>query len=698
MGKKSRAKRERREKNNLQDLSRDGAGTETNRLLNTSDSPLERICLTIIRWSVYFMLLTPLVVSGRFFFPFVGPKGLYLMALIEIAFFSWLILAIYRPQYRPKKTLLLWSLFAFLVILSVATIFGADPSRSFWSKFERMSGLLMWLHLFALFIVSSTSLRSKKVWRNIFLISTNVAIIVSFLFLLGRAGVKGLPIAKSGSTLGNSSFLATYLLFSLYFVLYLLFDLNRKGIRALYSFLLIFAFIVLFITLVLSTGTAALLSSLGGLGLIVILWLAFKPRKKIVRKIGKAVLALSIIAFIVSIVFLYVPNSFVQKQLIRVRGEARPLLWQSAKKGFLQRPVLGWGPQNFSFVFNQNFDPCFYLGECGGETRFDEAHNIIMDNLIDGGALGLIAYLSIYLSAFYLLWRAYSKKKINFLVAAIPTALLTAHFTQNLTVFDMPVSFLALFLTLGVVNFVTTEKDNPSLSNNKDKKQLSNFSLVFMAVLILFLLSFSNFVVKPMRANFGIMKAMRATKISAQEQIPFYKQSLYSSPMGKYQIRTYLAGELIKKVQRRENYSAEEFQMVIKSLEESVKSSPLDYFSYLVLGRVYNTYGILTNDKNEKEKAETTLEQAIALAPTKQDAYWDLSKVKFILGKKEESINLAQKAVDLEPKLAYAHTFLINVIQLTGNKELALQKAREAIKILPSLEPQLKAMLKVDKL
>ena len=710
MGKKSRAKRERRErreKNNLQSLNslnRDRAEVGSKRLSNNSNGLLERICLTIIRWSIYLMLLTPLVVSGHFFFPFVAPKGLYLMALIEIAFFSWLILAIYRPEYRPKKNLLLWSFSAFLVISIIATIFGADPSRSFWSKFERMSGLLMWLHLFALFLVSTSVLKTKQAWRRIFSLSTIIATIVSIMFLVGLTGVKGLPIAKDGSTLGNSSFLGTYLLFSLYFMLYLLFDVwkNKKNFRLIYSLLLILTIIISFVALALSTATAAFLSFLGGLGIMIILWLAFEPKKKILQRAGKIILAFSIVIFITSIIFLYVPNSIVQKQLVKARGEARPLLWQSAEKGFLQRPVLGWGPQNFLFVFNQNFNPCFYIGECGGETRFDQAHNIIMDNLIDGGALGLIAYLSIYISAIYILWKSYSKKRINFWTASIPTALLIAHFTQNLTVFDMPVSFLMLVLTLGFVGFVANREISFSEVNNGDyghkRKELTNLSLVSLAVLILFLLSFSNFVVKPMRANFGIIKAMMASRSNNSGQIPFYQQALYSSPMGKYQIRTYLGEELIKKAQSQKECSKEEFQMVIESLEQSIKSAPLDYFSHLILGRTYNTYGILTNDKKEKEKAEKVLEKAVFLAPTKQAAYWDLAKVKFLLGKRQESIALAEKAVNLEPRLAYGHTFLVNIILLTGDKQLAVQKAQEAIKILPSLEPQLKAMLKVKEL
>ncbi|MBU3918306.1 hypothetical protein KKC63_00120, partial [Patescibacteria group bacterium] len=88
MGKKSREKRERRGK--IEDQSMESSQEYFNsEAIATNRTVLESICLFIIRWSVYLMLFIPLLVDGHSFFPYVGPKGLYLMGLIEIAFFFW---------------------------------------------------------------------------------------------------------------------------------------------------------------------------------------------------------------------------------------------------------------------------------------------------------------------------------------------------------------------------------------------------------------------------------------------------------------------------------------------------------------------------------------------------------------------------------------------------------------------------------
>lgn len=123
---------------------------------------LEKICLTIIRWGTFLVLFTPFIVSGRFFFPFIAPKTLYFTALVEIIFAAYLLLAICFPKYRPKLNILLISLVLFIIFSILAAVNGVCLSESFWSKYERMGGLLTWFHLLAFFLVTS-SVFAKKI-------------------------------------------------------------------------------------------------------------------------------------------------------------------------------------------------------------------------------------------------------------------------------------------------------------------------------------------------------------------------------------------------------------------------------------------------------------------------------------------------------------------------------------------------------
>jgi len=73
----------------------------------------------------------------------------------------------------------------------------------------------------------------------------------------------------------------------------------------------------------------------------------------------------------------------------------RLLLWSSALKAFRERPVLGWGAENFDYGFDKYYNPQFYRGGIN-ETWSDRAHNWFLDFLVMGGALGLAFYLAIF--------------------------------------------------------------------------------------------------------------------------------------------------------------------------------------------------------------------------------------------------------------------------------------------------------------
>ena len=83
--------------------------------------------------------------------------------------------------------------------------------------------------------------------------------------------------------------------------------------------------------------------------------------------------------------------------------EARYIVWKMAWNGFLERPILGWGLENFNVTFGKHFDSKLYLREYGGEIWFDRAHNIVLDTLINSGIVGLISYLSIFCTSIFLL-------------------------------------------------------------------------------------------------------------------------------------------------------------------------------------------------------------------------------------------------------------------------------------------------------
>ncbi|MDI6603073.1 MAG: O-antigen ligase family protein [Patescibacteria group bacterium] len=682
MGKRSREKRERRQEGKIRPQK------------ERPEGGVIWLCLNIIRVGTYLALFTPLITNAKFFFPFVGPKSLYFMGLVEIIFFAWLILIIYSPQYRPRKNLLLIVLILFLAVVILSSLFGENLSYSFWSKPERMTGLLMWFHLFAFFLVISSTFR-KLDWQKIFAISIFVGVILSFITF-----VSDKPVMRGGATIGNDSFLGTYLIFTLFLALYLIFtSQGHQPTHYLPTFgrpLRIYSgicFLIIFLGLFLSGARAAKLSFLFGLVLLFFLWLFFCQRGNL-RWLGLALLAFCIIFAFFFTFLAFQPESFVRKEIIEKTlgiGETfggRFVVWEGAWKGFLEKPLLGWGPENFEFSFFKHYNPCLGTSRCGGDIWYDRAHNIIFDTLVSIGLLGMLTYIGIFLSVFYLLWTPtlsppakekssnYLPKRFDFWTRGIFSVLLISYFIQNLTVFDMVSSYLMFFLVLGFVASISISRETLS-----PQKTISPEPWFLFIILILFIFSFFYFIIQPLKTDYYVIAALRSPPASAK-RLNFYKKTLESSPLGKYQIREFFGQTTLEFAQsgKIKEVSAENFKkeidFVIEELEKSIKESPLDLRSHLRLGQIYNTYTVLF-DQTKISEAERVLARAMEISSTNQQVYYVFAQTRFLQERKEEALEFLQKARDLEPRFIASRWYLIRAYRLMDKYELALSELRE---------------------
>ena len=111
-----------------------------------------------------------------------------------------------------------------------------------------------------------------------------------------------------------------------------------------------------------------------------------------------------------------------------------------AYQGFKERPALGWGQENFNYVFNKYYNPKMY----DQEQWFDRTHNVFFDWLVAGGALGILSYLSIFFAVIYSLWKR-NGSNLSIAEESILTGLLVGYFFQNLFVFDNVTSYILFF-------------------------------------------------------------------------------------------------------------------------------------------------------------------------------------------------------------------------------------------------------------
>ncbi|MFC1789567.1 O-antigen ligase family protein [Patescibacteria group bacterium] len=676
MGKQSREKQEVRQ-------------NKETKFLPEKNSTLTNVLKKIIFIGTGFVLFTPFIVSGKYFFPFVGPKSIYFFGLVEIIFAVWLILIFIAPKYRPKLNILTIALIVFIISAILSTFLGADPARSFWSKYERMTGLLMYFHLFAFFLTTSSIFRKKEEWLKIFGVSVFASILMGALTLFNLIGVNLLgnlaEATRGGATIGNSSFLGTYLLFNFFLALYLIF--NSRNLFKVFS---VTGLVIIGAALIFSTARAALLSTIGGLVLLFLLWLILSGKKNF-KLYGTILVIILLIGIILSVFLATKPGNFVNdavKQQIGNTFGGRLIVWEGAWKGFLDRPMFGWGPENFDYVFTKHFNSCMLGPDCGGDIWYDRAHNVVFDTLVMTGLVGLLSYLGLFLASFYVLWRQFWNQNINFWTAGIFTVVLMAYFIQNLTVFDMVNSYMMFFLMLSFIS-VLEKKEGNKISERKPNL------LVIVAVLIIFIISFFKFVIDPLSADRNIIVSFSIPHTS-QERLNFYTKTLDISPVGRFQIVDFFTQNDLEFLQNQSSEISNESAKKIlnfdaQELEKVIQESPLDYRSHLRLGQLYNAYAVI-NNTSKFSNAEEVLNKAIELSPTNQQGYWALAQTRVYEGRLEDALFLTEEALSLEPKSRNGNFIVIQIAKLMGDENLVQEKARKAVEADSSLKEDIETV------
>lgn len=410
----------------------------------------------ILIFGLYFLLLTPLFFQQSLMNPLITLKTLILQAVIEILFACYLWLIIFYPEYRPRLNVLSMSLLVLLGALILSAVFGVNWHRSFWSVPERMTGVFLWLHLAVLFFIL-ISLREKVHWIKYLSFSTVVSFFVA-LFPVVQLIFPDIFFEKITGrltgTLGNAIFLGIYLLFHVFLGSWLaahFFKRGRKLLADFFGIIVGFDLLVIFLT---ETRSVFLGLIIGFLFLTSsYLYKAYRNHGIYKPHVSYLIYSLLVLLVVFGLFFFFTRNQLFWQSVPlfnRFAGQGlnifgpRLFAWKAAGQSFLEKPLLGWGWENFYYAFNKYYDP--HLLKFGfGETYFDRPHNVYLEFLATTGLLGLLAYLWLLATAFKQTCRL-SEGRQWF------QALLIAYMVYNFFAFDTLTSYLMFVVVLGFIN------------------------------------------------------------------------------------------------------------------------------------------------------------------------------------------------------------------------------------------------------
>src|SRR3989344_2954284 len=314
--------------------------------------------------ALFAVLLVPFVVVNDFFFPFITGKALLFRVLVEIAVAGWFVLALADVRYRPRFSWIFVVLTGLVCWVFIADVFGVNPGKALRSNFERMEGFITLAHLYLFFVVLGALAEAKRKWRLFWLVSLGVAALITWYAILQLMGA--FVINQGGvrvdATFGNATYLAAYLLFHIFIALWQVSGARGWLRYGLYILMPLMAFVLF------NTATrGAILGAL--LGVFVAALIALLRGGQSYRRAGITTLVAMLL--IAGGFFAVKDSAWVRGNPILTRiasisvadGSTRFTIWSIAGKGFLERPILGWGQEGFNYVFNAHYDSSLYEQE-----------------------------------------------------------------------------------------------------------------------------------------------------------------------------------------------------------------------------------------------------------------------------------------------------------------------------------------------
>ena len=661
---------------------------------------IENLQLWIIKIIIFIIPFIPLYVSSSIVFPYITGKNFAFRILVEFAAALWIGLIVTNKEYRLRNSAIVSSILIFTVIVGLADLFGVSPYISFWSKYERMEGYITILHLVLYFFIVKSIFRTKKEWRiylNIFIVVSILVGIFAVSFHISEIPansedrVMALRYAmeygtRLHGTIGNPPFLASYLLLSLSLALILILSAKKLSIKFFYIFTVIFNSIVIYYT----ASRGAILAGIFGIIIFVLFYFYCKTDMPKERRIKIVALLFLGIIIVVTGIFIVIGNiDFVKQDKILSRftsmlsdesAKTRFTAWGMAWEGIKERPILGWGQENFVGVYTVNTIPFV-----DAQIWIDRAHNVIIHWLINAGILGLLSYLAIFISTFYAAWKAFKERIITKNESIIIITALIVYFIHNLFTFDTINTYLIFFTLVAYIDNLESVESESYSSVKTDIDPIKNGLQYIGATLLALMILCSVFYYvnyKPLRQIQLLSQIIRNLPeyVSFTTLLDDFNKALSYKTFGDSDIRGRM--NRVSRLILRNKYLKQDgalnfIEATIRELDKDMvlHRHNLEYLTntiiFVKMMALYDNYFI--------EKVEDLISKCMIVNPEYQWLYMAMSEINILNKDYERAFANVKKIVDYDPQ-DDKKQFKLALAAIYASKEKIARRSLENVK------------------
>ena len=661
-----------------------------------------------IFWGMSFILILPILIIP----PNFQPSDWTRVILFKIALTILVSLLLYKFFNKkdaffsvPEKGFLFYlpllALTGFFIVSIISTITSEDIIFSVFGSPARSGGTLNFTFFFIFAILLAVFIKGEY-WNKLMKVNFMAGFLASLLAIVQYFGLfknifLGFETGATPSFFGNSTLLAIYMIFLVFSSFTFFISEKNKKEKAIYGSLFLLFLFTIFVT----SARASYIGTLIGFSFYFLFFpiKLVEPENTLVKWVTKKRLkafkiAFASFVFLVLLTLIYVNTSsklpgFIEnnKRLsyvihnrlsFKIVAEdlagTRLSAWKITANAIKEKPMLGWGPENFHIGFEKYFDPT--LPPSLQKLWWDRPHNIFLEIWANSGIFALIFYLAFWL---ILLWQLQMLKnrtddtKNSYDAHAIQ-AMFIGYLTALFFNFDSFATHLISFFFIGYALYLLsaeTEKItiNPPARLITLKKPLT----IFLAIAMSLFFWFCN--IKPLYFNEKIVLAANLSDSNkCKEALEITNNSNWekSGIIKPYVVLRH--SDVIKKCTDVKPEKEVEYVQKSLSLLKSVSQIQPKYSrTWFFMGAFANVLG--AREKNEDAKikilseARVYLSRAIELSPRRSEFTEEVIKNYMLAEDYRLMEKTSQDCINTDPSQGFCYWYLGIAQIFMGNQE-----------------------------
>ena len=564
-----------------------------------------RISLGVGKFLIFCILLIPYITTHNLLFPYSTGRT-YLFRILSSAGLGLCAYLWSRFRYlQPSLDKITIALLTLILLKIISGFFSVDVYHSYWSDYLRMEGIVGWVYLISFYFLLKTVLTQKKDWLPLLKISTGLASL-SVMYILSKWALDpSVLLDRQTFTFGNPSFFGTHMLIHIGLGSFLYYQESKKPIKVIWGIAIALTTIGLSLS---GTRAAVLGGVVFGIVTLILLLISKWKTEGFSKKIK---IIIAILSTLITILFCIPQNAlnsipaykrFSTTSINQKEIQTRLISWNSGLQGWKEKPLLGWGEENFKYVYAK------YMPDKDVDHLVDRAHNILIELLATNGIIGLIAYLILFMLVFINLLKSKMSEWPTFILAALWIGL----FIQNLFIFETINSYLYFII---IIALPYSRKDIKYIPLSNYYKNI----LIGLCILIFPIITWQIHKNSYYSAQ-ATSKALATQKTNISDSFDYYKISLATDNFGNLETVTLMLINLNEYLQNDQIASDEKLKIIAFALEQTDKQltkTPKDIALLSLAGRFF--YSVKSYKPQYKVKAEEIVNRGLKINPNRKE-------------------------------------------------------------------------------